>query len=102
MEQLGKRESRSSTNLEAFINFLLQVEHRGKTYRVQHKSRIKSEAPILVKTWRPTRLSLMLYMESEDLQGNEDMDFLKLLFETLPQIKQLEQLVKGFKQLFAA
>jgi len=44
----------------------------------------------------------MLYMESEDLQGNEDMDFLKLLFETLPQIKQLEQLVKGFKQLFAA
>lgn len=99
---------------------LLQEENRGKTYRELHKSivqmgfngkykhfcckmnevynmqpfsRIKSEAPILVKTWSPTRLSLMLYMESEDLQGNEDRDFLKLLFETLPQIKQLEQLV---------
>ncbi|MFP5081691.1 hypothetical protein [Pedobacter sp. JCM 36344] len=40
-------------------------------------------------------------MEPQDLQGSEDRDFLKLLFETLPQIKQLEQLVKRFKQLFA-
>ncbi|HFK5535976.1 TPA: ISL3 family transposase [Elizabethkingia anophelis] len=127
MEQLEKRQSRSSTNLEAFINFLLQEENRGKTYRELHKSivqmgfngkytqfcckmnevysmqpftRTKPEAPIVVKTWSPTKLSIMLYMESEDIQGNEDRDFLKLLLETLPQIKQLEQLVKGFKQLF--
>ena len=127
MEQLGKRQSRSSTNLEAFINFLLQEDNRDKTYRELHKTivqmgfngkytqfcckmnevynmqpfiRTKSEAPIVVKTWSPTRLSLMLYMESEQLQGNDDRDFLKLMFEKLPQIKQMEQLVKGFKQLF--
>lgn len=44
----------------------------------------------------------MLYMESEQLQRNEDRDFLKLLFEKLPQLKHLEQLVKKFKQLFTA
>lgn len=129
MERLEKRQSRSSTNLEAFINFLLQEENRGKTYRQLHKIivqmgfngkytqfcckmnevydmqpflRSKPASPLLVKTWSPTRLSLMLYMGSEELQCNEDRDFLKLLFEKLPQIKQLEQLVKGFKQLFAA
>ena len=44
----------------------------------------------------------MLYMEPEQLQRNEDRDFLKLLFEKLPQMKYLEQLVKKFKQLFTA
>jgi len=74
----------------------------NEVYNMQPFIKGKSQAPIVVKTWSPTRLSLMLYMEPQDLQGNEDRDFLKLLFETLPQIKQLEQLVKGFKQLFAA
>lgn len=41
-------------------------------------------------------------MESEEFQDSEDLDFLRLLFEKLPQIKQLEQLVKGFERLFAA
>nr|WP_162988790.1 hypothetical protein [Pedobacter schmidteae] len=55
-----------------------------------------------VKTWSPTRLSLMLYMEPEQLKGYDDKDFLKLLIEKVPQIKQIEQLVKGFKHLFVA
>lgn len=129
MERLEKRQSRSSTNLEAFINFLLQEENRGKTYCRLHKIivqmgfngkytqfcckmnevydiqpfiRTKPAFPLMVKTWSPARLSLMLYMESEEFQDSEDLDFLRLLFEKLPQIKQLEQLVKGFERLFAA
>lgn len=127
MEQLEKRQSRTTTNLDAFINFLLQEDNRGKTYRELHKTilqmgfngkytqfcckmneiyntqsftRTTVVAPIILKTWSPTRLSLMLYMEPEQLQGDHDEDFLKLLFEKLPQVKQLEQLVKGFKKLF--
>ncbi|SEO20463.1 Transposase [bacterium A37T11] len=129
MERLEKRQSRNSTNLEAFINFLLQEDNRGKTFRELHKiivqmgftgkytqfcckmneiydmklfTRAKSASPLMVKTWSSTRLSLMLYMEAEQLQSNEDRNFLRLLFEKLPQIKRLEQLVKGFKQLFVA
>lgn len=37
MERLEKRQSRSSTNLEAFIGFLFQDDNRGKTYRELHK-----------------------------------------------------------------
>lgn len=127
MEQLEKRQSRTTTNLDAFINFLLQEDNRGKTYRELHKTilqmgfngkytqfcckmnevyntqsftRTTVVAPIILKTWSPTRLSLMLYMEPEQLQGDHEKDFLKLLFEKLPQVKQLEQMVKGFKKLF--
>lgn len=127
MEKLEKRQSRNSTNLEAFINYLLSEENHGKTYRELHKAivqmgfngkytqfchkmnevynmpglgRVKYETQIVVaKTWSPTRLSLMLYMESKYLKG-DDKEFLELLFEKLPQIKQMEQLIKGFKQLF--
>lgn len=129
MEHLGKRQSRNSTNLEAFIDFLLQEQNRSKTYRELHKTimqmgfngkytqfcskmnevyntqsfpRLKPSCPVPVKTWSPTRLSLMLYMEPEQLKGNDDKDFLELLFEKLPQIKKMEQLVKGFKHLFVA
>lgn len=42
----------------------------------------------------------MLYMESEQLQGNDDKDFLRLMFEKLPPIKQMDELDKGFRQLF--
>src|SRR2546428_6185846 len=43
----------------------------------------------------PTKLSLMLYMEPDQLQRMDDQEFMKLL-----DIKQLERLVKGFKKLF--
>ena len=129
MEQLVKRQSRTTTNLDAFIDFLIQEDNRVKTYRELHKTiiemgfngrytqfcckmnevynmqpslRPKSTGPILVKTWSPTRLSIMLYMELDELKRDEDKDFLKLLFEKCPQIEKMEKLVKGFKKLFIA
>ncbi len=39
-------------------------------------------------------------MELQQIKGNDDKEFLKLLFGKFPQIKQLEQQVKGFKRLF--
>ena len=127
MEKLEKRQSSNSTNLESFINYLLSEGNHGKTYRELHNtivqmgfngkytqfchkmnevynmpglSRMKYKAQVVVaKTWSPTQLSLMLYRESKHLK-EDDKEFLELLFEKLPQIKQMEQLIKDFKQLF--
>jgi hypothetical protein len=43
----------------------------------------------------------MLYMEPDQLK-KDDEKFLKLLSEKLPQVKQLAQLVRTFKNLFVA
>ena len=127
MECLSKRESRNSTNLDAFIDFLTQENNNHKTYRelyqtiatmgfngkysqfchkMNHISKSQtsfrkreiSSTPI--KTWSPTRLSLMLYMEPDQLQRTDDKEFLKLLFEKYPEIKQMGQYVKDFKKLY--
>ncbi|TBO42633.1 transposase [Pedobacter kyonggii] len=39
-------------------------------------------------------------MEPCELKRADDKDFLKLLFEKYPQMKKMEKLVKGFKNLF--
>jgi len=127
MEQLTKRESRNSTNLDAFINFLTLEDNRYKTYRELYQAKAemgfngkysrfchkmnhigtlqplfskKATRPAPVKSWSPTRLSLMLYMEPDQLQRTDDSEFLKLLFEKCPKIKQMGQFVKDFKKLF--
>ena len=127
MEQLSKRESRNSTNLDAFINFLTLEDNGNKTYRelyqtiatmgfngkysqfchkmnhicaIQPSFRKRATFPGPIKTWSPTRLSLMLYMEPEQLQRTDDSEFLKLLFEKCPEIKQMGQFVKDFKKLY--
>lgn len=127
MERLTKRESSTSTNLDAFVDFLMQESNRHKTYRELHQTitsmgfngkysqfcfkmneickiqplyRPKVINPTPIRTWSPTRLSLMLYMEPDQLQGNDDHEFLNLLYEKYPEIKQMEQLVKSFKKLF--
>ena len=127
MERLSKRESPNSTNLDAFINFLTHEDNNRKTYRELHQTiatmgfngkysqfcqkmnqiceikplfRQRVISPIPIKTWSPTRLSLMLYMEPDQLQRNGDHEFLKLLFDKCPEIKQMGQLVKDFKKLF--
>ncbi|RZK14012.1 MAG: hypothetical protein EOO43_17000 [Flavobacterium sp.] len=41
MEQLVKRQSHSTTNLDAFIDFLIEEDNRGKTYRDLHKKIIE-------------------------------------------------------------
>lgn len=124
MEQLVKRQSRTTTNLDAIFDFLIHEDNRVKSYRELHKTiiemnfngkytqfcckmneiydmqpslRPKSTGPALVKTWSHTRLSLMLYMEPDELKRADDKDFLKLLFEKCPQIEKMEKLVKGFK-----
>ncbi|UKJ06195.1 ISL3 family transposase [Solitalea lacus] len=124
MEQLPKRESCTITNLDAFLDFLLQENNRGKTYRELHQIitqmgfngkysqfcfkmnkmqpsfRAKKINPTPIKTWSPTKLSFMLYLEPDQLPRKDDQDFLKLLYEKCPDIKQMEQLVKSFKNLF--
>lgn len=129
MEQLVKRQSRTTTNLDAFIDFLMQDDNSVKTYRELHKTivemgfngkyaqfcykmndiyqmqpalRPKPVAPIVVKTWSPSKLSIMLYMETDELKRDDDKDFLKLLVEKYPQFGRMEALVKGFKKLFIA
>lgn len=52
-----------------------------------------------IRTWSPTRLSMMLYMDPKQL-NTHDKEFLHLLFDKYPEIKQLENLVKNFKDLF--
>lgn len=127
MEHLSTRESRNSTNLDAFISFLILEDNRNKTYRELHQTiatmgfngkysqfchkmnhicaiqpsfRKKDTFPVPIKTWSPTRLSLMLYMEPDQLQCTDDLKFLKLLFEKCPEIKQMGQFVKNFKKLY--
>ncbi len=95
MEQLIKRQAHTMTNLDAFIDFLMQEEDRVKTYQELHKTivdidfngkytqfcnkmnelkntqlalRPKCAGPILVKTWSPNRLSLMLYVKPCELK----------------------------------
>ncbi|TKC09752.1 helix-turn-helix domain-containing protein [Pedobacter frigoris] len=51
IEQLVKRESRSSTNLEAFINFILQEENRGKTYRELHKTIVQMGLMVRIRSF---------------------------------------------------
>lgn len=53
-----------------------------------------------VKSWSSTRLSMMLYMDQQAFNNPDDIAFLRLLFEQCPEIKQMEELVKKFKQLF--
>lgn len=127
MEQLSKRESRNSTNLDAFINFLTKEDNSSKTYRelyqtiatmgfngkysqfchkmnrlctIQTSLRKRATCIVPIKMWSPTRLSLMLYMEPDQLQRTDDREFLKLLFEKCPEIKQMGQFVKDFKKLY--
>lgn len=127
MEQLSKRESRNSTNLDAFITFLTKEDNSSKTYRelyqtiatmgfngkysqfchkmnhlctIQTSLRKRATCIVPIKMWSPTRLSLMLYMEPNQLQRTDDREFLKLLFEKCPEIKQMGQFVKDFKKLY--
>lgn len=69
----------------------------NEIYSAQSFHRTKSMAPRLVKTWSPTRLSLMLNTEQEWLMGTDDIDFLKLPYQQLPQMLKswIEEAVKS-------
>jgi transposase len=75
----------------------------NNAWNMHFPSTPRTNAPIspgFVKSWSPTRLSLMLYMDDDQLPDSEDHKFLKLLFEKCPEIMHMGQLVKKFKNLF--
>jgi hypothetical protein len=128
LEKLSKRQNTRSTNLDAFRSFLFSESSSLKTYKQLYQSilemgfngkysrfcqnmndiweldpslRIQNTgdaAPI--KSWSPTQLSLMLYMEQDQLVNKDDANFLKLLFKECPEIKLVGELVRKFKTLF--
>lgn len=127
-EKLSKRQTAKSTNLDAFRSFLFSESSGSKTYKELYHSILKmgfngkysrfcqnmndiwgldpslriqniGDASV-IKSWSPTKLSLMLYMEQDQLVNKDDSNFLKLLFEECPEIKLVGELVKKFKALF--
>ena len=127
LEKLPKKQSRLSTNFDAFQAFLLHAGNTEKTYKVlhqmisskgftggysqfcnnmndlykRHKVTSKSSPVKLVpiKTWSAIKLSLMVYKDKNELK-NEDRQFLELLYHKSPQIRQTGELVRSFKILF--
>jgi transposase len=129
-EKLTKRIQRRCTNIDGFFNILLHQDNSKRTYlelyqtiremgfngkysqfcnnmnnawnmHFPHTPRTSVPiGPDFVKSWSPTRLSLMLYMDDDQLPDPDDHKFLKLLFENCPDIKHMGQLVKKFKNLF--
>ncbi|MGL6269756.1 MAG: ISL3 family transposase, partial [Chitinophagaceae bacterium] len=55
--------------------------------------------PVVSRTWSPQRLSMMIQMETKDL-NKEDKSFLQLLFSRSPMIKETADLINRFKNLF--
>lgn len=128
-EQYQKKECSRSTNFDYFIEFLTQESSRDKTYKELHQtiktmgftggytqfcynmnlvwqnhfpSKTKWNTPLPlapIKTWSPTKLSMMLYKDPEQLT-EDDAKFMKLILEKDPQLNHMEQLVKKFKTLF--
>lgn len=52
-----------------------------------------------IRTWTPSKLSFLLYTDEQKLSV-ENNQFMNLLFDVCPEIKQIEMLVKQFKDLF--
>ena len=55
--------------------------------------------PGAMRTWSPRNLSIMIQKDKNDLK-TEDRKFLELLYEKYPPIKETEQFIHRFKQLF--
>jgi transposase len=128
-EMLTKRQNSLSSNFDDFIGVLLDEKNRSMNYKqlyalinkmgfsgkyssfCTNMNRIwKKEFPTIprvvtmanpgvIKSWSPTKLSFMLYLDNDQLKSN-DRKFLKILFENCPAIKEMETVVKKFKQLF--
>lgn len=127
MEKLSKRRNRRSTNFDAFQAFVLSKNNTEKTYKDlyhailsqgfkggysqfcnnmndlsrRHKVILKSSPVKLtpIKTWSTTKLSLIIYKDKNEL-NNEDRQFLELLYNNSPEIRETGKLVESFKKLF--
>lgn len=126
-DKIAPKESPRSTNFDDFLDYLFHPDNRGKTYRRLHQEIVQigftgqytqfcnrmGQSPQLsipqnsplhkpahIRTWSTTRLSILLYMDKREIKKKDDRDFLELLYQQCPEIKQMEILVKKFKQLF--
>jgi len=127
MDILPKKKGSRSTNFESFQLFLLHESNRGKLYTELYAA-ILSEGfnggdsrfcgnmnelrksnkiipasrkvdPGAMKTWSPRNLSIMIQKDKNDLK-TEDRKFPEQLYENYPAIKETEQFIHRFKQLF--
>lgn len=126
-EQYPKYEGKNTSNFDIFQDYLSQVNNRLKTRKELHQAIIKmgfngkytsfcdnlntlwkgtfptkNKSMVVPKpmiTWSTSKLSIMLYKNADQLNVYDN-EFLTFLFEKYPEIKQVEQLVKGFKDLF--
>jgi transposase len=125
-EEYPKRECKCNTQFDSYLEYLLHESNHDKSMKELHRAivnmgfkgkytqfcynfkmiskgerhRIKDVTQITpMRIWSPTRLSMMLYMDPKKLSVHDN-EFLNLLFDQYPDIKQLEHLVKTFKDLF--
>ena len=127
MDFLPQKKGSRSTNFESFRLFLLHETNRGKLYTELYAA-ILSEGfnggysqfcnnmnkllknhkiipasckidPVAMRTWSPRKLSIMIQMDKNNL-NTEDQKFLELLYDKHPVIKETEQLISRFKNLF--
>ena len=127
METLPNRESRRTTNFASFHPFLLHESNVGRAYKElyevvkkqgfggeysqfcgnmnalfkEHKIIPISQkiCPTPIKTWSSRRLSIMIQQDIKDL-NKEDAEFLTLLYEKNPIIKETKEFISRFKKLF--
>jgi transposase len=126
-DKIAPKESYRSTNFDDFLQYLLHPDNRGKTYRLLHQEIVQMgftgkytqfcnrmgqspqlslsqnssrPKPVHIKTWSTTRISILLYMDKQEIKKQDDRAFLELLYQQCPPIKQMEILAKKFKQLF--
>ena len=128
MDFLPKKRGSQSTNFESYHLFLLHESNKGKLYTELYAAILskgfngrytqfcsnmnelfknhkiipasrKIDPPVAMKTWSPRKLSMLIQMDTKDL-NNEDRKFLQLLYDNSPLIKETEELVGRFKELF--
>ena len=122
-----KREIKNYTNLDKYLIFIQHDSNKNKTYKQLYEAIVqtgfngkysqfchrmnqngimnrqdanKINSPGIIKTWSTSRLSLLFYKEPKKEDGREDFEFLNLLFSHFPEMNQLSQFVKEFKNLF--
>lgn len=68
-----------------------------KTHKIIPASRKIDPAPM--RTWSPRQLSILIQMDTKDL-NLEDGRFVDKLYENSPMVKETAQLISRFKKLF--
>lgn len=127
MDVLPRKRGSRSTNFESYQRFLLDESNSAKQYKelyaailnkgfrggysqfcynmnqllknhhiIRGSDRID---PPVMRTWSPQKLSMMIHTEMKDL-SREDGQFLQLLLDKSPEIKQTKELISRFKKLF--